>query len=391
MEKPKIILFAPYNLLSHYLRCIQLAKSINHEYDTVFLYSSKYNHIVKQNGFKISGKFTPEYKTVVEKAESFDFSWINVDSIRKTVNNFGSIFKGEKPDLIIGDSYLGLRIAAEYCNIPLLCVLNAYISPYYQDFRDVPHNHPGNKYKRFVNAKVWRKLVVAIESIAFKKEHQPFKELREELGLVKLNNLLDEFAGDYNIICDDSKVFPLKELPDNYFKLNPILYESNKNETELIKLIDNNKQTIYVSAGSSGYSLIPDFISPDMLSNYNIIVTGAERNYFEHGIIYRNFVNFNAIADKIDLTICHGGNGTLYQSAQRAIPIIAIPRIFEQEWNTQRFQKLGLCEVFYRENPAEELLKLIREMLANKKKVKKTAINTYSKADFCNLLNEINF
>lgn len=127
---------------------------------------------------------------------------------------------------------------------------------------------------------------------------------------------------------------------------------------------NRNKPAIYISTGSSGKSIIPKIVHNTCLLDFNLIVSGGDREYESENAIFRNFVNFDEIADEVDLVICHGGNGTVYQALNYGKRIITVPYIFEQEWNVQRFSELDLCKVFYPGEKPEKLIRMIKQSLA---------------------------
>ncbi|MDD4149113.1 MAG: glycosyltransferase [Bacteroidales bacterium] len=358
------ILVTPYNLLAHYLRSIELVKGINFDADIVFLKSGKYDNYVKSNGYKLTKDTLNTYDTVIEKAESFDFSWINKKSVTQTVEALIKIIKNEKPDYIIGDTYLGLRIAAEYCKTPLISILNAYLTHFYNDLRPVPHTHRANTFKPKVSEKTWNKIVRTVEKRTLRKVHTPFRKIRQKLNLKQYNDLFDEFAGDQNIICDDPDIFPSTNLPNNYKYCGPLLYSCIKKDNKLLNFLklDNRKKSILISMGSTGkITSVGDLTNPFWL-NYNIIITGEIEEKQVGNIYYTDFINFDETSHLIDLLICHGGNGTMYQAINSNIPTIAIPTIFEQEWNIYRFEKLAYCKIWYAEENIKNLYKLIENL-----------------------------
>jgi UDP:flavonoid glycosyltransferase YjiC (YdhE family) len=46
--------------------------------------------------------------------------------------------------------------------------------------------------------------------------------------------------------------------------------------------------------------------------------------------------------DKVDIVICHGGNGTAYQALAYGVPLLFFSGNFEQEWNIQRIIEMEL-------------------------------------------------
>lgn len=389
------ILVIPYNLLAHYLRSIELVKIIDIEAEILFLKSAKYDNFVETNGYKLTKDSLNTYNAVIKKSEAFDFSWINEKSVKETVYNLIDIIKTEKPDYILGDTYLGLRIAAEYCKTPLISILNAYLTHYYDDIRPVPHNHQANIFKPKLSKSAWEKIVRTVEKQTLRKVHSPFRKIRKQLELKPYNDLLDEFAGDQNLICDDPNIFPSKTLPYNYKYCGPLLYSCHKHNNKLLNFLKQNsyKKTILISMGSTGKISNLGKLNTFFWDKYNVVITGLKKEEQKANIYYTDFINFQETIQFIDLLICHGGNGTMYQAISNAIPTIAIPTIFEQEWNTYRFEKFNLCKVWFFEND----IKLLEEMIENsisEGKNNETILHTYNteiiKQNFYQFLKQTN-
>ncbi|HRZ41885.1 MAG TPA: glycosyltransferase [Bacteroidales bacterium] len=366
MHKKKI-LFVPFDLLAHYLRCLELAKSIRNEaVEIVFLQSVRYNDFIRNHGFRYTDGVCEGYSQVVMKAGKFDFSWINEKSTQKTVCSLMEVLEDKNPDLVIGDTYPGLNIACNYLKIEHIALINAYVTNHYTGFRDTPHSHPANLFRRYVSQEKWTKIVMLAEDMMLRKVHSPYRKIRENLGLEPKVNLFDEFTGDTNFIVDDKQLFPTEGLPDNFIQEGPILFTCTQAEERVHEFLHQHrsKPTIYVSTGSSGKNIVPETIHDSRLTGFNLIISGSERESETENAIFRRFVNFDDIADKVDLVLCHGGNGTLYQALNAGKRIIAVPYIFEQEWNVQRFTTLNLCKVFYHDEKPEKLIRLIRQTLA---------------------------
>lgn len=364
-SKPSIIV-CPFSLMAHYLRCIELARHLSDEYRIFFLGSPSYNKFIKDEGFEIID-FSETYPEVVEKAKNFDFSWLNYQNINSTIDQLTDIFKKYKPEYVISDTFLGAGITAERCNIPQISLLNAYLTKYYNDMRPVPDNHRANTYKKFVFPALWNFIVKHVEKKQMRKVHLVFREIRKKYNLKTKSDLLEEFQGDYNIICDDDEIFPTKNLPDTFFTIGPLLYKNKKSESEaeLIQKIfkNNNKKCIYVSMGSSGDLDNLYFLSDSYFDDYNVIVSSKNFSIEKDNFFIKEFINFDIIKDYISLFICHGGNGTVCQSLSAGIPLLLMPSNFEQEWNVHRFKKLKLAEVHYKRQGINDVLEKIDKQL----------------------------
>ena len=75
-----------------------------------------------------------------------------------------------------------------------------------------------------------------------------------------------------------------------------------------------------------------------------------------------------AVLNHVDLMICHGGNGTIYQALAQGVPILGLTSIFEQEWNMNRVEELGLGEYLSSMEPTEQLLEQVKKGIQKKPK-----------------------
>lgn len=367
MNKSKqVILFAPYNLLAHYLRCVEVAKTLSDDYEIIFLFSQRYGHFVEENGFSQTEPLLAKYKNVVSKTHVFDFSWINKSSVSNVVKDLIDVIKKYNPDLVFGDTYPGLRIACAVSKKKLAVLVNSYVTMFYDGYRPIPHKHRANNYRPLVSPEVWKKIVRQMEKLTLWNVHRPFRFVRTKYGLKIYKNLFEEFAGDLNFICDDTNVFMVKNLPENFIVTGPVLFRSTQKESELLNLMQvaAEKPAIFISTGSSGQSIVPGILTEAQLSNYTVIVSGASEDSVVANVIYRKFVNFDEISSLVKLVICHGGNGTMYQAIAGGKNIIAVPSMFEQEWNTYTFEKAGKCSVLFAESSANKFMEQIINLIS---------------------------
>lgn len=92
-----------------------------------------------------------------------------------------------------------------------------------------------------------------------------------------------------------------------------------------------------------------------------------------------NVKDFYLALASSDLVFQHQGFGTLSQAFSANIPVIANVMDLSDEvrakhahaWELAPFAKLGLCDMFYRSTPIEEISKGIEELLRDKKAIKK--------------------
>jgi len=338
-----LLMVFPLELAAHYLRCLELCQRLKGQFDIKIAYSSKYQGVIQKFGFKTFKikNFDPE--EIMKKATSFDFSWLNLTSIRRILESQIEVINKYQPSIVLGDSSFTLKMAADKTNTKFISLLNGYMTKYYRFTRKISRIHPGYQYSKKMPLRLFELLTRLIENASFRKIHEPFRKIRKELNLSSQKYFLDELEGERNLICDLPELFPQKKLPSNYDFVGPLFYRGSHTEKETLSFIGDHHPNILVSMGSTGSWNKVSCLTNPIFKKYRIIASGdASATLNGTNIMSKPFINHTAIMPKIDLMICHGGNGTIYQALSFGVPVLCVPNNFEQEWNACRVEELGL-------------------------------------------------
>ena len=337
-SNPKRILVFPFNLMSHYLRCIELVKRFPNS-EILFASSSAYNQFVIEQGLRLFEVDAFDEKEVVQCSKEFDFSWLNYNDIYRVYKDQIRVIKELSPDVVIGDVAPTLKMAAEKCGVEYWSLMNGYMTPYYKYVRKLSIRHKAYKHLKDLPESLSDKITSFAEKIAFKIVHKPFKKIRRQEGLSTVKSYMLETQGDYNFVCDSEDLFPQTDLPRNYEiigNLNPII---NKGEVE--DLSDFNRPTIVLTMGSSGDWSFWEFLYEKEFEKYNIIKAGYNEKSKAKHVRNIDFVDLDELLKSTRLLICHGGNGTIYKGLRSGVTIFCKTSIFEQEWNVHALERIG--------------------------------------------------
>ena len=333
----------PLDMAAHYLRCLELCKKLADHFEIFFAYSSKYERFIKDCGFKTFEVANFNSEEITSAASNFDFSWLNLPAIEGILESQIGAIKKHNPTLVLGDAAFTLKMASEKTGVPYASLLNGYMTKYCRVTRKVSPNHPGYPYSKTMPKRVFERLTRVIEHAMLEKVHAPFRKARKRLNLHKLNYLLEELEGDYNLICDLPSFFPQRKLPENYEFIGPLFYRGNEEEREVLEFFGDSHLRILVSVGSTGSWKNLNLLLDPVFNDARIVISGNSYNSIRaSNILSTAFLNHTQIMDKVNIVICHGGNGTAYQALSQGIPLLFFSGNFEQEWNIQRIIELGL-------------------------------------------------
>lgn len=362
----RLILVFPFGYLSHYLRCIVLAKRLSVHFELRFAAHQEYNHFVLAAGFATFPCDAHDEAAVLQQAKSFDFSWMNDASLSRILNAQVEAIKAYRPCAVLGDAVPGLKMAAELTGVSFISVFNGYMSKYYAGERSISKTHPMYSIVRLFPVALKARVTRWGESLAMKGVHRPFKRLRASRSLPAKSTFLDEFEGDLNLICDLPALFPQKALPPNYRMIGPLVYDSDT-PTGLVQKPDRNRKTIFVSMGSTGDWHSVHWLNNPAFSPYNIIAAGDKSRVLSAAnILHHDFVSAAEILPHTDLVICQGGNGTIYQALSYGVPLLCRTAHFEQEWNIAALEKSGLGRSLDGIDDVAKLNSIIRDWIERK-------------------------
>lgn len=337
----KTLLIFPFDLMSHYLRCIRLALNYK-DYRILFASSGTYNNYVTEAGYDIFpvARFDPD--TVMDCSRKFSFAWLNKKDIERVFLSQAEIIAHYKPHLVIGDTSPTLKMAAEKQGVKYIALMNGYMTRYYAEIRMLSRTHPGYPHLKKFPPAVANKITRIAENISFRIVHRPFRQLRQRYKLKRIGSYLEEMEGDENLICDEAEMFPQKNLPANYKIIGPLGYDTYSNESLLLSSLDKTKPVICVCMGSSGDWNALRFLSDPKYNHLNIVTAGDKEQLIKGDhVTGKHFLNLDELLPECTYLICHGGNGTIYKGLKHNIFMLCLTSHFEQEWNVQMLEKKG--------------------------------------------------
>lgn len=253
------------------------------------------------------------------------------DELRKYIEVEIDLIKKIDPALIISDFRLTSAISAKLTDKPLLNLSNAYWSPFYS----CPFPAPNFGLFKFLSEKHSQFIFNMMRPIAFKTFGKELNQIREFYGLKKKSDFRELYTdGTFTGYMDLPNFVNLEKLPPNHFYLGPIAWNPNIS-TDIF--LPEDKNFIYISMGSTGDQNSLSIILRSVLQKgAKAILSGVSTSEANH--LYQEIpdlkansvivplINAEKILDHCNLTICHGGSGTVYQSLSHGVPVMCLPK-----------------------------------------------------------------
>ncbi len=272
-----------------------------------------------------------------------------------------------KPDLLLYGFWPIASIAKRIANLQVKSIAFLPI-PLKEEFLKESHTFPDELILSRLTKNVQKIIIKIIPSCIAKRNpalrHSTIRKAAEKIGWQgsHLINIFQMLKSDLYLIND---------IPQFY---NTMLYGEDcvftgaifaKSEDEIIRdehinsilSASNGRKKIFCSLGSSGskenlLEIIKVFNTKIGLNYSGIILSPPAicdiqeaRSLLKNNHVYitDKFVPAKAINEKVDLVICHGGQGTLQTAITSGIPIVGVATQPEQKINLEHLEQYGVA------------------------------------------------
>ncbi len=337
----KSVIFFPFDLHSHYLRCLRLAEAIRDDFDVSVASSqeARSNQVVAERGFAIVECKTIDAARMSRLEGRLDHSWMKQEELEPIFLDQVRVLESLRPDLVISDFSITLAMAAEYTSTRCYSLIIGHLSQYSRMTRKAPAQHPGIKLLNRLHCPEWAfpPLTAIGERIELRSMHRGIRRIRDKYGLPPRENYFDELESEFNLVTDVEDFSPMKDLPGNFAYIGPVFHSQQQREDEIIARLDPAKRTVLVSLGTFWKSddLYALFNDP-VFRAFNVVIAGKPEVTLAPEIIHKPFINLNAVLPHSDVLVCHGGDATVCQGLAHALPMLGMAFHGEQSWSLQR-------------------------------------------------------
>ncbi|MDD2284902.1 MAG: glycosyltransferase [Paludibacter sp.] len=355
MKNLKTIVFSPaiYNL-AETTRCIEIAKACKDYFNIHFIsYGGDFEHIIEKEGYEITRlepQLTPEkvkhlYK--VDQGQKFS-SYFTEKEIRQQVNNEIAFFKKVKPVAVVTGFNFSNNISCRVEKIPLLWLTHTtwmIESGYrkrlftYPDMLDLP-------VLRWFGEKNLIKLSLWAFATFGKLIYKPYNNVAREFGTLQFNSMEDIWLGDYNLLAEPDDFCDL-ETPSSFHYIGPLIGKLDAPIPNEILNLPKDKPIVFFAMGSSGQpKVIKKIIEGFEGKPYRVIapVKSKIKNInikIPSNVIVTDLLPTHKVNPMADISVIHGGIGTVMTAILAGKPVVGISMMAEQEANIDCLVKKG--------------------------------------------------
>lgn len=175
-----------------------------------------------------------------------------------------------------------------------------------------------------------------------------------------LINVFEMLKSDLFLINDSAFFYQAEKYDEHVIFTGPV-YAQDKlahiDDKEIVRILDksNTRKKLFCTLGTSGSSfelleVIKMFNTPAGMEYSGIVLSPPSvcsleesRQILKNTNVYvtDKFVSAKAINEKVDLVICHGGQGTLQTAIESATPLVGVATQSEQKINLEHLEVFG--------------------------------------------------
>jgi UDP-N-acetylglucosamine:LPS N-acetylglucosamine transferase len=384
----KILLFAPVTFdLAETTRMIEIAKGIvNHPsasqaFDIQFISNGgDLEHLIEKEGFplkRLEPHLTPdkiEFIGKVDKGEIFAPALSQKEMIAM-IDNEVAYLRELRPVAVITGSYMTIPVTCQILKIPLVWVIQStWLEDCFAKGAGMTDGISFPPLKKIADWFVFLFINFWIR-IGFL---GPVNKAANHYGVHGYKSIFDYWRGDVTLVAEPAE-FSGVDLPPNYYYTGPLIARQNFPMPEEIKNMPRDKPIIYFAMGSSGTpQIIANIIESFEGKPYRVIAPVKQHLAkipdvnIPSNVLVTDWLPAHQVNKLADLSLIHGGIGTVMTAAYAGKPVVAVGMQPEQVANIACLVRKGFAiRVAKSKDPSKKVQEAIQMLLQDKDAIRK--------------------
>jgi len=390
MMSPRTLLFAPcaFNL-AETSRMLEIAKAIARAPQASKVFEShfisdggEFESLIEKHGFaltRMEPRLTPdkiEHIARVDRGEKFTPAFTDAEMIQR-VENEVAVLKRLKPVALITGSYPSIPVTCRVLNIPLVWVVQSTWLP---DFFEHGAGLTDHMRPAAIKAIADRCVLAFINFWIRQGFLNSVNHAARHFGVPGYDSIFDYWRGDITLVAEPPGFSGVK-LPPNHFFTGPLIPQDEFPLPDEIRNIPRDKPLIYFAMGSSGTrEIVARMIEGFEGRPYRVIapvkfqLAQVPNARIPSNVLVTGWVPALQVNKMADVTVIHGGIGTVMTAALAGKPVVGVGMQMEQVANLACLERLGFAiRVRKSRNPSRKVQEAIAKLLNDQSAKSKAA------------------
>jgi UDP:flavonoid glycosyltransferase YjiC (YdhE family) len=341
-----------------------------------------FEHLVEEEGFslkKMEPRLTPEkieYFAKVDRGEKLDPAMSSQELITR-IENEVKYLQDLQPAAVITGSYLTIPVTCQILKIPLVSVIQStWLEDFFKRGAGMTDQIKIMPFKRIADWIVWLFINIWIWYGFL----NPLNKAARYFGIEGYKSMFDYGRGDVALVAEPAEFTSVK-LPPGYYYTGPLIARQDFPIPELVKTISKNLPVVYISMGSSG---TPEIVARILESfegkPYRVIAPVKElleklpNVRIPSNVLVTNWLPALEVNKLADLSLIHGGIGTVMTAALAGKPVVGVGMQPEQVANLACLVRKGFAvRIPKSRDPSAGVQNAIRTLLQDAQTKQKAA------------------
>jgi UDP-N-acetylglucosamine:LPS N-acetylglucosamine transferase len=378
----RTLLFAPcaYNL-AETSRMIEIAKAVrvhpraSAAFDIGFISEGgAFERLIEENGFpveKLEPRITVEkiertYK--LDKGEAFGAAFSAAECIAK-IEGERAFIESVNPVAIVTGSYVTIPVTARVVGVPLVWVMQTtWLEGFFKQGAGMTDSVRFGPLRQIADFLIFELIDLWMRVGLL----NPLNKAAKHFGVPGFKTMFDYWRGDLNLVAEPDD-FTGKPVPGNYRFVGPIVARQDFLLPEEVTNIPRDLPLIFFAMGSSG---TPEIIRSIVLSfkdkPYRVIA--PIRSFLDkvppfdvpENVLVTGWLPAMKVNAMADISVIHGGIGTVMTAAMAGAPIVGVAMQPEQSANLAAVARKGFAiSVPKSKDPSRKVQAAISALLNN--------------------------
>ena len=355
----KVLLFAPcaFNL-AETSRMVEIAKGVRHHpkasqvFDVHFISDGgEFEQLIERHGFpltRLEPRLTPEkieHIAKVDRGEKFAPAFTDREMIERVENEIVCL-KNLTPVAVVTGSYVTIPVTCRVLQIPLVWVVQStWLPEFFCHGAGMTDHIRPTPLKAIVDWFILRFINFWIRYGFL----NPVNRTAKHFGVAGYESIFEFWTGDITLVAEPPEFTGIK-LPSNHYFIGPLVPHEEFPMPQGFTDVPKDKPLIYFAMGSSGTPrIVAKIVESFEGKPYHVIapvefqLAKVQGVRVPTNVTVTDWVPALTVNKMADLTVIHGGIGTVMTAALAGKPVVGVGMQMEQVANLAALERLGFA------------------------------------------------
>jgi UDP:flavonoid glycosyltransferase YjiC (YdhE family) len=376
----KNLLFAPAAFdLAETTRMIEIAKAIVRHPDAGRAFAvhfisngGDFERLIEEAGFplqRLEPRLTPEkieFIFKVDKGETFAPVYSQAEAL-SAIDGEVRYLRELKPAAVVTGYYITIPVSCRVCRIPLVWVIQ---STWLEEFFARGAGTTDGIRFRPLKAVADRCIMLLLSVFIRYAMLNPVNRAAAHYGVPGYKTIFDYWRGDLTLVAEPEE-FTGAKLPEKYYYIGPLIARQDFPMPDAVRNIPHDRPVIYFAMGSSGTPEIVARIAESFAGKpYRVIapikahLDKASGVRIPPNVLVTGWLPALETNRLADLSLIHGGIGTVMTAAYAGKPVVGVGMQPEQAANLAVLVRKGFAIQIAKSNdPSKKVQRAIHQLL----------------------------